>query len=148
MEKHPLIKEILYTNEQIVEATKKVAQEVDAYYKTQDVKEDTILILGLLKGSVPFLAEFIKHLTCEVETDYMVVSSYHGTLKSSGEAKIVLDVNTPLKDRHVLIVEDVIDSGITLDYIKSYLGNRGVRDIKILTMIDKTYRRQKTVKVD
>jgi len=148
MEKHPLIKEILYTNKQIQTEAKKIAKVIDKHYEKQKVQENTILIIGLLKGCVPFLAEFLKNLTYESETDYMVVSSYNGGLETSGESKIILDVDTTLKDRHILIVEDVIDSGITLEYIKTYLYNRGAKDVKILTMIDKKSNRQKEVKPD
>ncbi|ATZ19966.1 Hypoxanthine-guanine phosphoribosyltransferase [Mesoplasma lactucae ATCC 49193] len=138
MKKHPLVKEILFTNEQIEEATKKVATQVSDYYKAQnDIWENTVLILGLLKGCVPFYASFLKHFDYECETDFMVVSSYRGTTKTSGDPKIVLDVNTTVKGKDILIVEDVIDSGLTLKYIKAYLMSRGAKSVKIVTLIDK-----------
>lgn len=139
MNKHPLVKEIIFTNEQITTRTKAVAAEISTFYEQQttEIKEHTVLILGLLKGCVPFYAEFLKHFGYECETDFMVVSSYRGTTKTSGEPKIVLDVNTTLKDKDILIVEDVIDSGLTLKYIKAYLIGKGAKTVRIVTLIDK-----------
>jgi len=148
MNKHPLVKEILFTDSQINEAAKKIAGEIDDYYDQANMADQTIMMLGLLKGCVPFYATFMKHLRHELETEYMVVSSYNGGLKTSGESKILLDVEASLKGRHVLIVEDVIDSGITLEYIRNYLYNRGAEDVKIVTMIDKSCNRQKSISPD
>lgn len=137
-QQHPLVKEIKFTNQQIVRKTQEVAQEVSLFYQNQpNIKEHTILILGLLKGCVPFYAEFLKHFDYECETDFMVVSSYKGTMKTSGEPKIVLDVNTTIKNKEILIVEDVIDSGLTLKYIKAYLMAKGANSVRIVALIDK-----------
>lgn len=148
MKIHPLVKDILFTREQISNRTAQVAKEIVQHYQAAEVQDNTVLVIGLLKGCVPFMAEFLANFEMECETDYMVVSSYKGGLKTSGEPKIVLDVNTTIKNRDVLIVEDVIDSGITLEYMKSYFLNRGAKSVKILTMIDKAGNREVDVTPD
>ncbi|WP_031543309.1 hypoxanthine phosphoribosyltransferase [Mesoplasma photuris] len=144
--KHPLVKEIIFSREQIQERTKVLAEEISQYYKEQ--KTESLLCIGLLKGCIPFYAEFIANYNGNCETDYMVVSSYRGGIKTSGEPKILLDVNTPLKDRDVLIIEDIIDSGFTLEYIKHYFINRGAKSVKIVTLLDKKVGRKADIKPD
>ncbi|AUM62430.1 hypoxanthine phosphoribosyltransferase [Spiroplasma monobiae] len=137
MEKHPLVKEILFSKEQIDTRTAELAEEIDKYYESQDVKENTVILIGLLKGCVPFMANFIKYFKHECQTEYMVVSSYLGGTKTVGEPKINLDLNISIKDKHILIIEDIIDSGITLDYIKNYLAFKGAKEVKVVTLLDK-----------
>ncbi|PPE04315.1 hypoxanthine phosphoribosyltransferase [Williamsoniiplasma lucivorax] len=139
--KHPLVKEILYTRTEIAQRSQELALEIDQHYQSQDVVENTILIVGILKGCVPFMAEILNHITYECETDYMVMSSYKGGVKASGDPKIVLDINTNVKNRHILIAEDVIDSGLTLEFVKNYFYTRGAKDVKIITLVDKPTKR-------
>ncbi|ATZ18940.1 hypoxanthine-guanine phosphoribosyltransferase [Williamsoniiplasma somnilux] len=142
MKIHPLVKDVLFTREQIQAQTKKIAQDIVAYYKGQNLKNNTIVLIGLMKGCIPFMAEFLANFEMECETDFMVVSSYKGGLKTSGDPKIVLDINTSLRDRDVLIIEDVIDSGITLEYMKNYFSSKGTNSVKIVTLIDKKGNRE------
>ncbi|MGM9886361.1 MULTISPECIES: hypoxanthine phosphoribosyltransferase [unclassified Lactococcus] len=103
---------------------------------TEEYKDKNPLVLGILRGSVPFMAELIKHMDCHLEMDFMTVSSYHGGTKSSGEVKLIMDVDTAVRDRDILIVEDIIDTGRTLKYLKELLEHRGAR-VKIVTLLDK-----------
>ncbi|AGR41885.1 hypoxanthine phosphoribosyltransferase [Spiroplasma diminutum] len=148
MNTHPLVKEILFSKEEIDSRTAQLAEEIEQYYRTQDIKENTVILIGLLKGCVPFMANFIKHFNYECQTEYMVVSSYLGGTKTTGEPKINLDLNISIKDKHVLIIEDIIDSGITLDYVKNYLSFKGAKEVKIVTLLDKPEGRSVSMETD
>ncbi len=125
------IKKVLISEEQIRERSDELGKALVAEYKDKNP-----LILGILRGSVPFMAELIKHMDMQIEMDFMTVSSYHGGTKSSGEVKLILDVDTAVNDRDLLIVEDIIDTGRTLKYLKEMLEHRGAR-VKIVTLLDK-----------
>lgn len=103
---------------------------------TKEYEGKNPLLLGILKGSIPFMAELIKRIDCPVQLEFMTVSSYHGGLESSGEVKLLLDVDTPIKGREVVIIEDIIDTGRTLKYLKELLEHRGA-NVKIVTLLDK-----------
>ncbi|AHI52573.1 hypoxanthine phosphoribosyltransferase [Spiroplasma culicicola] len=134
---HPLVKEILFTKEQIDTRTAELGKEISEFYQTQDVKDNTVILIGLLKGCVPFMANFLNHFTYECQTEFMVVSSYLGGLKTSGEPKINLDLNLSIKGKTILIVEDIVDSGLTLTYVKQYLEFKGAKDVRIVSLLDK-----------
>ncbi len=119
------IEKVLVSEEEIIEKSKELGEILTKEYEGKNP-----LVLGILRGSVPFLAELIKHIDCHLETDFMTVSSYHGGTKSSGEVKLILDVDTAVKGRDILIVEDIIDTGRTLKYLKELLEHRGA-NVKI-----------------
>ncbi|WP_338983132.1 hypoxanthine phosphoribosyltransferase [Spiroplasma endosymbiont of Othius punctulatus] len=150
MEKHPLIKNILYTKEELQVVIKKVADELNTYYSKQKMKEQTLVIIGVLKSVVPFMAELVQHIKFECITEYMLVSSYLGKTKASSTPKMLLDINISIEDRHVLIVEDILESGSTLKYIKSYLGLRNPKEIKTVTLVDRVNnsKRDKSITTD
>lgn len=137
------IKRVLYTNEQIVEQAKRLGQQLTADYAGKNP-----LLVGVLKGAVPFMAELIKHIDTHVELDFMVVSSYHGEIKSSGEVKIIKDVDTNVEGRHVLFVEDIIDTGRTLKYLRDLFEYRRAESIKIVTLVDKPEARVIDIQAD
>lgn len=95
------------------------------------------LLVGILKGSIPFMAELIKHIDAHIETDYMVVSSYHGGTESSGTVKIIKDLDNSVAGRHIIFVEDIIDTGRTLKELKELFALRQAASIKIATLLDK-----------
>ncbi|AHF58089.1 hypoxanthine phosphoribosyltransferase [Spiroplasma eriocheiris] len=136
---HPLVKEILISEAQIDQRCAELGAEISAYYSQPEhkLKDNTILCLGLLKGCIPFMAKFIRHLTIECETEYMVVSSYFGGVKGNGAPKIVLDLPIPIDQRDILLVEDIIDSGKTIKMIKDYLILKGAKSVKVVTLLDK-----------
>ena len=107
------IKKILVSEEEIFEKSKELGQIIAKEYA--DKKP---LLVGILKGSIPFMAELIKHIDAHIETDYMVVSSYHGGTESSGTVKIVKDLDNSVAGRHIIFVEDIIDTGRTLKELK------------------------------
>lgn len=125
------ILEVLLSNEQIVEISKKLAKEID------DKNYKNLVFIGLLKGCIPFFAELIKHVKTDHCQEFMVVSSYHGGTKSSGLAKIVMDVNSNVEGKDVIIIEDIIDTGRTLKKVKELLQARGANVVEICSLLDK-----------
>ncbi|ATZ18160.1 hypoxanthine phosphoribosyltransferase [Mesoplasma melaleucae] len=148
MKLHPLVKEVLFTEEQIKERTIEVAKEIKAYYEENYQNDNSILVIGLLKGCVPFYQTFCMNFDFLIDMDFMVVSSYLGGTKSNGEPKINLDINMSVKDRNIIIVEDIVESGYTLEFVQKYLLNKCAKSVKILTMLDKPTERKVAVKPD
>ena len=128
---HKDIKEILYTEEEIKAKSDELAKQIDQDYAGQE-----ILLVGLLKGSVPFMAELIKHIDTHIEMDFMVVSSYGGGTVSSGEVKILKDVDTNVEGRDIIFIEDIIDTGRTLLYLRDMFKYRKANSVKIATLFD------------
>lgn len=125
------VEEILLTHEQIVEIGKRLGKQI-----TEDYQGKKPVLVGLLKGSVPFLAELIKHVKCEMELDFMQVSSYNGT-SSTGTVVLKKDLSDNIEDRHIILVEDIVDTGLTIKEVINVLKDRKVASIEIVTMLDK-----------
>ena len=115
---------------------------------SRDYEGKTVHLVCVLKGGVFVMCELAKRITVPVTMDFMSASSYGSSTKSSGVVKIVKDLDEPLKDRNVIIVEDIVDSGRTLSYLIKMLGDRGPASIKLCTLLDKPERRVTDVKVD
>lgn len=126
------IKKILVSEEEIVAKSKELGQIL-----AQEYADKNPLLVGILKGSIPFMAELIKHIDAHIETDYMVVSSYHGGTESSGTVKIIKDLDASVAGRHIIFVEDIIDTGRTLKELKELFAFRQAASIKIATLLDK-----------
>lgn len=107
-----------------------------------------LLVVGILKGSWVFLADLVRQLTVPVTVDFMTVSSYGASTKSSGVVKIVLDLKCPLERRDVLLVEDILDSGLTLNYILTNLRLRNPKSLKVCILLDKPSRRKMEIAAD
>ncbi len=134
---------IMLTAEQIRSRVKEVAQTVDALY--QDKRP---LAVGILKGSILFYVDFVRELTCPVELDFMAVSSYGSGTVSSGKLRIKKDLDSDVKGRDVIIIEDIIDSGFTLANLKALLLERGARSVLIVTLLNKEGRREYEIAPD
>ncbi len=115
---------------------------------SRDYEGKTVHLVCVLKGGVFFMCALAKRITVPVTMDFMSASSYGSSTKSSGVVKIVKDLDEPLKDKDVIIVEDIVDSGRTLSYLIKMLGDRGPKSIKLCTLLDKPERRVTDVKVD
>ncbi|MBF0786992.1 MULTISPECIES: hypoxanthine phosphoribosyltransferase [unclassified Streptococcus] len=126
------IKKILISEEEIVAKSKELGKIL-----TEDYAGKTPLLVGILKGSIPFMAELIKHIDTHIEMDFMVVSSYHGGTESSGTVKIIKDLDTDVAGRDVLFIEDIIDTGRTLKELQELFALRQAASIKIATLLDK-----------
>ncbi|HEL1669766.1 TPA: hypoxanthine phosphoribosyltransferase [Streptococcus suis 2651] len=126
------IKKILVSEEEIVAKCKELGQIL-----ATDYADKNPILVGILKGSIPFMAELMKHIDAHVETDYMVVSSYHGGTESCGTVKIIKDLDNSVAGRHIIFVEDIIDTGRTLKELKELFAFRQAASIKIATLLDK-----------
>lgn len=135
--------EILFTEEQIRERVKEVGKQISA-----DYGKDPILMVGILKGSVPFMADLMRATVGKIEIDFMAVSSYGAGTKSSGVVRIIKDLDHDIEGKNVIIVEDIIDTGLTLQYLKEYLLKRNPASLKIATCLDKPSRRVVDIKPD
>lgn len=129
------IEQILINHQQITQRCQELGEQI-----ANDYQGKNPIVVGLLRGSVPFLAELTKNIDIPLEIDFMDVMSYQGT-KSTGDVKIMKDLNSSIKDRHIIIVEDIVDTGKTLVTVMAYLYNKGAKDVKIVSMLDKKSRR-------
>lgn len=126
------IKEILVSEDDIISKCKELGKII-----SQDYLGKKPLLVGLLKGCVPFLAELMKHVTIPMEYDFMDINSYFGGTISTGKIEIVKDLTTTIKGRHVLIVEDIIDTALTLSMVIPILNDRAPKSIEIVALLDK-----------
>ncbi|WP_421958414.1 hypoxanthine phosphoribosyltransferase [Pseudactinotalea terrae] len=126
------LEKVLYTEQQIQDRLQEMAAQIDADYAGREV-----LLVGVLKGAVMVMADLSRKLQLSVKMDWMAVSSYGSGTKSSGVVRILKDLDTDLLGKHVLIVEDIIDSGLTLSWLVSNLRSRGAESIEIAAMLRK-----------
>lgn len=132
----------LLTREEVEKRIKELAKEIEKNYCGKD-----LLVIGLLKGSIMFMSDLIKEMDLPVMIDFMSVSSYSGTT-STGVINVLKDTDISVKDKDVLIVEDIIDTGLTLSHVKKLLEDRGAKSLKICTLLDKPSRRTIEMKGD
>jgi hypoxanthine phosphoribosyltransferase len=138
----PELKEILITTEQLQARVGELAAEVDADYADRE-----LLLVGVLKGAVMVMADLARAMHLPVEMDWMAVSSYGSGTKSSGVVRILKDLDTDISGRHVLIVEDIIDSGLTLSWLVGNLQSRNPASVAVCTMLRKPSSAQMDVEV-
>ena len=136
------IKKVLVSEEQIRERAAQLGKQI-----TEDYKDNPPLLVALLRGSVPFLSELIKHIDLDIQYDFMDVSSYEGT-ESIGDIKIIKDLDTSIQNKDILLVEDIVDTGRTIDTVKKTLLHKGAKSVKIITLLDKPSRRVNDMKAD
>ena len=140
---HKVVTKILFSHEEIVKRVKELGNWINQNY----TNEDNLLLIVILKGSLPFAAELIKHVTVDHMMDFMVISTYKGT-SSVGEFKLVLDINETVKNRKIIIIEDIIDTGYTIKNLKNLLYTRKPSDIKVMTLLSKTELHEKSLEPD
>ena len=131
-ELHPDIEEILLDEQDIKDIVKKVGVEI-----TRDYADKNPLVIAVLRGAVVFMADIMRAIECPLSIDFMAVSSYGDGVKSSGVVRIVKDLDTKIEGRHVIIVEDVLDSGLTLSYLVRMLQSRNPASIEIAAFLVK-----------
>ncbi|MCK9536169.1 MAG: hypoxanthine phosphoribosyltransferase [Bacilli bacterium] len=129
--KNNFIEEIILTHEEIADICKKFGEEI-----TEEYQDKRPILVGLLKGSVPFMSELMKYIKCDMEIDFIQASSYSG-VKSTGAVMVLKDMITPVKDRHILLVEDIVDTGLTLREVMNLFQDRGAASIEIITLLNK-----------
>jgi len=132
------IGEILVQQDELAARVRELAAQVSDDYAGA---EDGLLLIGVLKGALFFIADLMRALTVDCEVDFMAVSSYGSATQSSGVVRILKDLDAPLDGRHVLIVEDIVDSGLTLQYLVRNLKARGPASLEVCTLLSKPARR-------
>ncbi|MCL2437342.1 MAG: hypoxanthine phosphoribosyltransferase [Clostridiales bacterium] len=135
------IGEEMISQKQIFERAAEIGRTITDEFAGQEV-----VVIGILKGAVLWLSDLIKHIELDVHIDFMAVSSYGALTKSTGAVKILKDLDTSIEGKNVIIVEDIVDSGITLNYLKNYLLGMNPKVLKICTLLDKPAGRQ--IKMD
>ncbi|WP_082235809.1 hypoxanthine phosphoribosyltransferase [Halobacillus massiliensis] len=139
---HNEIEKILISEEEIQAKCKELGEQLSNEYEGRFP-----LAIGVLKGAMPFMGDLLKRVDTHLEMDFMDVSSYSG-MRSSGEVKIVKDLDTQVEGRDLLIIEDIIDSGLTLSYLVDLFKYRKAKSIKIVTLLDKPDGRTSYIKAD
>lgn len=131
---------ILITQEQILKRAEELGKQI-----TEDYKGEELVLVGTLRGAVPWMADIMKQIDLDLEIDFVSASSYGSGTVSSGEVKIKKDIELEIKGKHVLIIEDIIDTGNTLRALKDYFFLKKPKSVKICTLLDKPSRRQAEV---
>jgi hypoxanthine phosphoribosyltransferase len=137
------IEKVLITEEEIQAKVKELGEIL-----TKEYEGRFPLAIGVLKGAMPFMADLIKRIDTYLEMDFMDVSSYGNSTVSSGEVKIIKDLDTSVEGRDILIIEDIIDSGLTLSYLVELFRYRKAKSIKIVTLLDKPTGRKANIQAD
>ena len=140
---HEDITEILITEEEILAKVVELGKQI-----SRDYEGKNLLLLGTLKGAVPFIADLARAIALPLEIDYMAISSYGNTTQSSGVVRILKDLEGPIDQKHVLIVEDIVDSGLTLHYQMDVLRQRHPMSLRVCALLDKRRERIRVVKLD
>lgn len=139
---HKDIKEILYSEEEIATRVKEIGGALsDKYSKVVDGGEDVVLV-SVLRGAAIFMADLARATEVPMEMDYMAVSSYGSGTKSSGEVKIIKDLTSRIEGKHLIVVEDILDSGLTLEYLIKLFKERNPLSIEVVTLLRKRTRQQ------
>lgn len=129
---HNDIEKILYSEQDIKEKVKEIGGQI-----SRDYKDKNPLLISILKGGVVFLADIMRAVSIPVEIEFMGVASYGNSTKSTGVVQITKDCNIDISDRHVLIIEDIVDTGLSLNYILRYLKGKNPRSLRICVLLDK-----------
>ncbi len=136
------IQEVLFDESKIDQIVSKMAKQISEDYRAKD-----LLLVGILKGANVFLADLMRKIDMPVQIDFMAVSSYGMSTESSGVVRILKDLDNSVEDKHVLIVEDIVDTGLTLHYLMDNLKSRGALSITACTLLDKPDRRKVDVDI-
>lgn len=130
------IKSVFYSKEQLDDIVKNMGRQISL-----DYKDKNLLVVGILKGSFIFMADLVREITIPCKVDFMCISSYQNSMRSSGQVKITKDLDTNIEGYDVLIVEDILDTGKTLNHVREILSVRKPNSIRIATLLDKPERR-------
>lgn len=137
------IKEIIIKEDEVLSKIKELSKQI-----SEDYKNKNLLVVGILKGSVIFASDLIKNIEIPCEIDFMAVSSYGNSSETSGVVRIIKDLDHSIDGKDIIIVEDIIDSGVTLDYLIRYLKTRNVNSVKIAALLSKPSRRKVEIDVE
>lgn len=136
------IEKVLVTEEEITKRVRELGEQI-----SKDYNEVDLLIVGILRGAVVFMADLARALTIPVKFDFMAVSSYGSATKTSGVVRILKDLDEDIRDRHVLLVEDIVDTGLTINYLVRNLKSRGPASLEICALLSKKSKQQVPLEV-
>jgi hypoxanthine phosphoribosyltransferase len=137
------VERILISEAEMKERIRVMGEEISRDYAGKD-----LVVVGILKGAALFTSDLFRAITIPAELDFMRISSYGASTKSTGVHRVLLDLDYTLENRHVLIVEDIVDTGLTIKFLKEYLTPRGPASLKVAALLDKPSRRKVDVTVD
>ena len=137
------IQSVLISEQQLADAVKKLGEQI-----SRDYADRNLMMVSVLKGSVVFMADLMRAISVPAAIDFMSVTSYGKGVKTSGVVRIIKDLDEELDGRDILIVEDILDSGMTLSYLKEHIMAKGARSIRIATLLDKPERRRVDIHPD
>jgi hypoxanthine phosphoribosyltransferase len=140
---HNDVGSILYSKELLEERVKSLGEEI-----TRDYFGKKLIVVGVMKGANIFVADLIRHLDLDIILDFIVVSSYGQSTETTGVIRLIKDLDENIDSEHVLVVEDIVDSGLTLDYLVKNFKTRHPKSLKICTLLNKVERRQVDMTVD
>jgi hypoxanthine phosphoribosyltransferase len=135
--------EVLYTRQQISERVAEIGAQV-----TRDLKGEKLVMVGVLKGAAPFLADLARTVQLDATFDFVATSSYGKGQRSSGAVKLIKDLDEPIEGKNVLIVEDILDTGLTLSYLRKIFLQQHPKTLRIATLLDKPSRRLEKIEAD
>jgi hypoxanthine phosphoribosyltransferase len=135
--------EVLVTTEKIVERIRELGAEIARDYSGRNP-----LLIGVLKGACLFLSDLMRAIDIPLNVEFMAISSYGAEMRTSGEVRIMKDLDVAIEGRHILVVEDIVDTGLTLSYLLANLQSRGAASVKLAALLDKYERREKEVAID
>jgi len=136
------VKEVLVTEEELEAKTKELGEQI-----TKDYRGRNLMLVGILKGAVIFMSDLARNINMPIEMDFMAVSSYGDSSTSTGVVRLLKDLDSSIEGKDILIVEDIIDTGLTLSYLIDNLKKRGTKSVKVCTLLDKPDRRKIEVPV-
>lgn len=137
------IKDVLIDEKTLQERVRSIGEEL-----SQEYRDKNPLVICVLKGAVLFMSDLIKHMDIPLEIDFMAVSSYGTDTRTSGEVRILKDLDKSVEGRHLIIVEDIVDSGLTLSYLIKMFRDRHTKSVKVCSLLDKPERRTSGVNID
>jgi hypoxanthine phosphoribosyltransferase len=135
--------EILITTEQLKNRINELGAEI-----ARDYAGKNPLLIGVLKGACTFLSDLMRAADIQLGIEFMAISSYGASMRTSGEVRILKDLDVAIEGRHILVVEDIVDTGLTLNYLLANLKSRGAASVKLAALLDKFERREKEVPID
>jgi len=135
--------EVLITTEQLQDRISELGAEI-----ARDYAGKNPLLIGVLKGACTFLSDLMRAADIQLGIEFMAISSYGASMRTSGEVRILKDLDVAIEGRHILVVEDIVDTGLTLNYLLANLKSRGAASVKLAALLDKFERREKKVPID
>ena len=133
----------LYSQREIKKRVKELALSI-----SKDYKNEELILIGVLKGSFVFLSDLARYLSIPVKLDFVRLASYGSNSQSQGKIRLTKGLELPVRDKHILVVEDIVDSGQTLKFLKEFLNKENPKSVRICALIDKNERREVTIKID